>query len=236
MFRSVFIPNKNNAFAWGNVLFLMLLVAIGEIEAYAVLFGYFLETIVIGIFNCFKMYSCYKHNDKTAKVFGLILFFIFHYGFFIAVQSVFLFAFFSFDGNSFVKEPFHLIENFDAVLRLEGMPLIISVLFVSQLIKYIFDFQIPKKYNTYKVKDIMFKPYLRIIIQQFTVLLAGFFIIFSGGSLAAALLLILLRAIIDFILVAIREDTRILEYIVEKSYDGKMPKDDFRKQIILMTE
>ena len=93
MLKSVFIPNKTNAFAWGNVLFLMLLVALGRIEAYAVLFGYFLETIIIGVFNCFKMYACHKNNDKGSSVFKYILFFIAHYGFFIAVQSIFVFAF-----------------------------------------------------------------------------------------------------------------------------------------------
>ena len=236
MLKSVFIPNKTNAFAWGNVLFLMLLVALGRIEAYAVLFGYFLETIIIGVFNCFKMYACHKNNDKGSSVFKYILFFIAHYGFFIAVQSIFVFAFFSFDSDSFVKEPFHLISNFKAVLQLEGMPLILLVLTITQLVKYIFDFHLPKKYLRYNVKEIMFKPYLRIVIQQFAVILAGFFIIISSGSIAAAMLLIIIRAIVDFILVGIREQSKILEYFVEKSYDGKTPKSELRKQILLFTE
>ena len=236
MLKSVFIPNQSNAFAWSNVLLLITLVAIGEIEAYAVLFGYFLETIVIGIFNCVKMYASSKHNDRGIAVYKYILFFIVHYGFFIAVQSIFVFAFFSFDSDSFVKEPFHLIENYIAIFNLEGMPLIMIVLSVTQLIKYIFDFHVPKKYMKYKVKEIMFKPYLRIVIQQVAVIVAGFFIILSSGSVAAAILLILLRAIVDFILVGIRENSAVLEYFVEKSYDGKISKDELRKQILLLTE
>ena len=152
------------------------------------------------------------------------------------MQSIFVFAVFSFDNVGFVKEPFHLITNFKAVFQLEGMPLIMAFLTVTQLVKYIFDFLLAKKYLKYKVKEIMFKPYLRIVIQQFTVLLAGFFIIISSGSMAAAMLLILLRAVVDFVLVGIRENSEILEYFVEKSYDGKTPKSEIRKQILLFTE
>ena len=116
------------------------------------------------------------------------------------------------------------------------MPLILLVLTITQLVKYIFDFHLPKKYLRYNVKEIMFKPYLRIVIQQFAVILAGFFIIISSGSIAAAMLLIIIRAIVDFILVGIREQSKILEYFVEKSYDGKTPKSELRKQILLFTE
>ena len=236
MLRSVFIPNKNNAFAWANVLFLVLLVVIGEIDARTILFAYFLETIIIGVFNCFKMYASYKHNDTTAKIWQLIPFFIFHYSFFIAVQSVFLFAIFSFGKHSLVKEPFSIIENYNTVIHLDGMLIVIGLFTITQFLKYLFDFSMMKKYNEYKVNEVMFKPYARIFIQQFTVILAGFFIAFSNASIVAAILLIIIRALVDFFLVAIRENSILLDYIVEKSYDGKTSKEDLRKQLLLMTE
>ena len=92
MLKSVFYPNKTNSFAWVNVLFLIFLVTIGKVEAYAVLFGYFFESIIIGLFNVVKMYLSYKHNDKKASIFFSIPFFIVHYGGFIAIQSIFLFG------------------------------------------------------------------------------------------------------------------------------------------------
>jgi hypothetical protein len=218
------------------VLFLIVLVAIGKIEAYAVLFGYFLETIIIGVFNIVKMYLSNKYHDKKVSTLFYIPFFIFHYGGFIAVQSIFLFAIFSISGTSFIKEPFHILQNFSTILKLEGMEIVVPLLISTQLMKFIFDFVLPRKFEKYAVKDIMFKPYFRIVIQQFTVIIGSFFIMFSEGSLVAAMLLILLRFIVDFFMVAIREDSRVLEAVVNTIYDGKVSKADLKKQLLLLTE
>ncbi|WP_179343956.1 DUF6498-containing protein [Winogradskyella ursingii] len=236
MLKSVFYPNKANSYAWANVFLLIVLVAIGKVEAYAILFGYFLETIIIGIFNIFKMYLAYRHNDKKASIFGTIVFFIMHYGGFVAIQSIFLFAIFSFGKNSFINEPFNIIENFEAVMKLDGMDLILTILVGTQLIKFILDFLMPKKYELFTVNEIMFKPYFRIFIQQFTVIIGSFFIVFSEGSVMAAMLLIFLRFIVDFLFVAIREDSKFLGYVINRIYNGKVSKPELKKQLLLITE
>lgn len=236
MLKSVFYPSKTNSYAWVNVFAIITLVAIGRVEAYSVLFGYFLETIFIGVFNIVKMYYSYKFYDKKNSIVASILFFIVHYGGFIAIQSIFLFAIFSTGNNSFIKEPFNIIENFRIVLNLEGMPIILTLLIGTQFMKFFFDFLIPRKYEKFKVKEIMFKPYFRIIIQQFTVIIASFFMVFPTASILAAMLLIFLRFVVDFILVAIKEDSRVLDYIANKVDDGKVDKKELRKQILLFTE
>lgn len=236
MLKSVFYPNKVNSYAWVNVLFLIVLVAIGKIEAYAVLFGYFLETIIIGVFNVFKMYLAYKYHDKKIASLFYIPFFLVHYGGFIAIQSIFLFAIFSISGNNFIKEPFHILQNFSAILQLEGMNIVIPLLIGTQLMKFIFDYILPRKFEKFSTKEIMFKPYFRIVIQQFTVIIGSFFMMFSSGSIMAAMLLILLRFIVDFFFVAIREDSNVLDKTVNLIYDGKVSKDDLKKQLLLLTE
>ena len=236
MLKSVFYPNKTNSFAWVNVLFLIFLVTIGKVEAYAVLFGYFFESIIIGLFNVVKMYLSYKHNDKKASIFFSIPFFIVHYGGFIAIQSIFLFGIVSIAGDVSFKEPFNVLANFQKVLEIEGVPIVLALLVGTQLMKFIFDFLVPKKYNQFKVNEIMFKPYFRIFIQQFTVILGSFFMVFSNGSIVAAVLLIIFRFIVDFIFIAIKEDSEILERIVDKLHDGKISKSEIRKQLLLFTE
>jgi hypothetical protein len=236
MLKSVFVPNKTNSYAWVNILFIILLLVIGKIEPYAILFGYFIETIVIGFFNVLKMYVTYKHNDSKAPIIANILFFIAHYGGFVAIQSVFVFAIFSFGDSAIINEPFNLIVNYKMVLSLEGIKYFLPILIGSQLMKYVFDFIQPKKYMKFKVKDIMFKPYFRIVIQQFTVIIASFFMIFSGGSVLAATLLILLRFIVDFLFVAIKEESQFLDYLVDKLDDGKQSKEQLRKQLLAITE
>ncbi|TCK66897.1 hypothetical protein DFQ05_2183 [Winogradskyella wandonensis] len=240
MLKSVFIPNKANSYAWVNLLFIIFLVAIDKIEAHAVLFGYFLETIIIGVFNIFKMYLCrntyIEDNEKNDSIWFLIPFFVVHYGGFVAIQSIFLFAIFSISGNGFIKEPFNLIDNFNALLQLEGMLLMLLVLTVSQLLKFYFDFLKIEKFHQFTANEVMFKPYLRIFIQQFVVIIGSFFMMLSGAPIFAAILLILLRFVVDFLLVAIRENSHVLDYLVNKLHDGKVDKSTLRRQLLLFSE
>ncbi len=236
MLKSVFVPNQTNLYAWTNILLLIVLVAIGKIDASTILFGYFLESIIIGVFNAVKMYRCNSTGDNTKNKLFLIGFFLFHYGFFIAVQSIFLFAIFGISDNSLIKEPFNLITNYKTVLALEGMNIMLLVLAVGQVFKYYFDFIVPKKYEQFTTSEIMFKPYARIFIQQFVVIIGGFFIIFSVAPILTAILLILIRSLIDFFFVAIRENSVLLDRIVDKMYDGKTPKEDLKKQLLLFSE
>lgn len=236
MYAIIFKPNRYNSFAWMNIVALLLLLYVGKIDAYAVLFGYFLETIIIGFFNALKMFVSSKHHKSEKPIAFLIPFFIVHYGFFIAVQSIFVFVLMGQSDVIPIKEPFHLIANYSAVFKLEGMEYILGLLCITQLAKYIFDYIQPKKYLNFTPGEIMFKPYVRILIQQFAVILAMFFIMFSNADVVAAILLILIRAVVDFFLVAIRENDALLDRIVDKMYDGKTPKDELRKQLILFSE
>ncbi|TXG34713.1 DUF6498-containing protein [Seonamhaeicola maritimus] len=236
MYSIIFKPNRYNSFAWTNIVALLLLLYFGKVEPYTVIFGYFLETIIIGVFNVIKMYISSKHHKSEKSVAFLIPFFIFHYGFFIAVQSIFVFVIMEFGDVISVKEPFDLITNYGLVFKLKGMEYIIGLLLVTQLAKYVFDYIQPQKYLRFTPEEIMFKPYVRILIQQFAVILAMFFIMFSNADVMAAILLILIRAIVDFFLVGIRDNEALLNRIVDKMYDGKTSKEELKKQLILFSE
>jgi hypothetical protein len=231
------IPQKNNAFAWLNLLLLIAFVIIGKVSALAVLYGYFLETIIIGIFNVFKMVQCFKHDrERNKSIVFLVPFFIFHYGFFIAVQSIFLFVIVSMSGDQNITEPFHLMTNYKMVFQTEGILEIVFILGMSQILKYIFDFIQPQKYLAFSASEIMMKPYARIFIQQFVVILGSFFIVFSEASVVAALLLIIFRFLLDSFFVSIKSNAKLLEVVVDKLYDGKTPKAEIRKQLLLRSE
>ena len=236
MIKSIFIPSRTNVFVWLNLIILLVFLFTDIVEPYTVLFGYFLETIIIGIFNCFKIYKCYQHDKDSKGLLFHILFFCFHYGFFIAVQSIFLFGIFGLSNTADFKEPFHLITNFKLVLQLEGIDIVIYLMIFTQLVKYLIDFVLPKKYFEFKVKDVFFKPYLRIVIQQFVVILGSFFIVLSSAPIIAAVLLIVIRFFLDLFLVSIKKDSKVLDYLVEKSYDGKISKEELRKQYEVFTE
>lgn len=236
MLASVFIPNRYNSYAWINVLGLIMLLYLGKIEPYTVLFGYFLETIIIGVFNIFKMIMASKHDGSGKSIWFLVPFFMFHYGMFVAVQSIFAFVIIGISGTSFISEPFRLIENYTTILTLEGMEYVLPLLVGTQVLKLIFDYTLPKKYIEFTATEIMTMPYVRIFIQQFTVILAMFFIIFSNAGVIAAILLIFFRAVVDFFMVAIRDDEQLLSKIVDKLYDGKTTKEKLKKQLLLFSE
>lgn len=236
MFNAIFTPNKTNSYAWMNLVLLVLLLFLGKIEPYTILFGYFVESIIIGVFSVLKMVAASRYDGSEKSILFYIIFFIFHYGIFIAVQSVFVFAILTFGGFESIKEPFYIIENYQIILQQKGMEYIIPLLIATQLLKFIFDFMEPKKYLQFSVQEIMLKPYVRIIIQQFTVILAMFFIVFTNASVVAALLLIFFRAVVDLVLTAIREDANFLDFLVNKFYDGKISKEKIRKQLLLFSE
>ncbi|MFD0989067.1 DUF6498-containing protein [Mariniflexile jejuense] len=236
MLASVFIPNRYNSYVWVNVLGLILLLYFGKVEPYTVLFGYFLETIIIGMFNIVKMLMASKHDGSGKSIWFLVPFFIFHYGMFVAVQSIFAFVIIGISRTSFISEPFNLIENYTTILALEGMEYVLPLLIGTQVLKLIFDYILPEKYLEFTASEIMTMPYVRIFIQQFTVILAMFFIIFSNASVIAAILLIFFRAVVDFFMVAIRDNEQLLSKIVDKLYDGKTTKEKLRKQLLLFSE
>ncbi|MBO3097499.1 DUF6498-containing protein [Gelidibacter pelagius] len=237
MLFSVFMPNRNNSYVWMNIVFLVSFLLMGKITPYAILFGYFLETLIIGVFNVFKMVAASRHDGSGKTIGFLVLFFMFHYGMFVAIQSVFVFVIIGIDGQTFIREPFYIIENYRGILALEGMAYVLPILIGTQLMKFIFDFMLPKKHLEFAAYEMMYKPYVRIVIQQFAVIIAFFFfIIFSDAARTAALLLIFFKSLIDFSLSAIREDTKVLDYLVEKLYDGKTSKNLLRKQLLLFSE
>lgn len=237
MFKSLFLPQNSNAFAWVNLLLILALLYFKILNPLGVLFVYFLESIIIGVFNIIKMRYCQKYQGQPIGTFiAQSLFFVFHYGFFIAIQSVFLFVILSMADVPNIKEPFHILDNYWEILNSEGVFNALIVLTIGQLIKFILDFMLPQKYRLFTIEEVMFKPYLRIFIQQFVVILGMFFIIFTEASIFAALLLIIFRFLIDLLFSAIKTNSLVLEKIVEKLYDGKTPKNEIKKQLLLWSE
>ena len=239
MLKNIFYPTTQNVFVWLSSIYLFFLLYSGKITPMTVLFVYFLETIIIGVFNALKMFwstKFGKSKDQKSENFGLIIFFLIHYGFFVGVQSILAFSLFKFKENSFVKEPFHLIENYGTLLSLEDIKYALPAILFMHFGKFTADFLGNRKYQKMSSLELMAKPYIRIFIQQFVVILASFFMIFSAAGIFAAIFLILFRLFIDLSLEAIKEDSKILDYLSEKLANDKVTKQEIKKQLLLFTE
>ncbi len=237
---SILKISRYNYMIYVNALFLLCLLSVGYVSALAVVMAYFIESIVIGIFNAVKMALSTSYSNKTegggAGNYGLIVFFCFHYGFFIAIQSIFVFSFFSIDEGLF-REPFFLIENYAALLQLDGMWLLIASMLLTHLFALISNFLADRRYREFTANELMAKPYLRILIQQFVVILSGFFLVFVNAGMVAAILLILFRLVLDLALLSLRENTVLLDKAAQW-YASKNGTDvaKIRKQLLLFSE
>ncbi|WP_347374138.1 DUF6498-containing protein [Aequorivita sp. Q41] len=227
MLKKVFFPNSKNFYIWVNSVFLLVLVVFNYVAPLAVVFAYFFETILIGFFHIIKLWLVItkgKPTEKDGKLpsgFGMIGFFIFHYGMFVAVQSIFAFSFFE-SSIPGIDSGFNLINNYWVLLNEKGMGIILASLFFSNLTYFYNNFLTNKKYHDYTAAEIFFKPYVRIFIQQFVVLFSGFFFILFSAGYAAALLLILLRLPVDLLIVSIKKDSPVFDETMKKysnSYD-----------------
>lgn len=239
MFKAVFFPTSQNATIWLNALYMLVLLLAGVIDPVVVFFAYFIDTMIIGVFNALKIYYTIRLGNKNGDNEmgkGLILFFLFHYGFFIAVQSVFGFLIFTFGEDALFKEAFNLIDNYTAVLQLDGMWYVLVGILVSNAYQFLVEFIGKDKYLLFTPGEVMMKPYVRIFIQQFVVIIIGFFAVLINMGLIAALLLIGFRLIIDLILSSIKKDSKSLDYFAKKLVSEKMTLEEMKQQLLAFTE
>ena len=241
MLRSIFLPSRNNGIVWGTSLYLAYLLFTGSISGLTILFVYFIETLIIGLFNVLKMFIVLRvgEKEKANKFvlrYGIILFFIFHYGFFVGVQSVFGFTLFEIEGTVNVGEPFHLIENYTNLLAFEGINKAMPAIFLNHLAWFILGFLREKRYNYFTANEIMFKPYMRIVLQQFAVIISVGMVLITGKTLFVGVLLIVLRLGLDLTLEAIKINSKLLDYLAEKMANDKTPKEVMKRQLIIFSE
>ncbi len=184
--------------------FLVVFFAIVDgISANEVLWIYWSQSVIIGIFNFIKMITLKEFSTEgfrqgnrqmpptRATAISSAIFFLFHYGFFHFIYSVFLGGFSMFSGTS--------------GSGMENKYILLSA--VVFFISYIIEFINSKKEQTDELPNIgaiMFAPYARIIPMHLTIILGGF--IGAAGSffstntnLAVIVLFIGIKTVVDLI-------------------------------------
>lgn len=153
---------------------------------------YCLETVIIGGYNVIKMaiVTFYKKKDvwegaggSTSLVTGwfFLLFFIFHYGFFVFVQTS-IFAGVSGLSSAGSFGPFNFLGKIFSYLTIDAK----TVLYIFILMygcRAMFEFILNGRYKTISLGVLMFQPYLRIFIQQMVVILGSLFLAFGAGKI-----------------------------------------------------
>ncbi len=208
--RQILLPNKANAFLWVSALCMLFGLLVLHWSPASVLTAYFFETIIIGLIHVVKMLTvlfwskaqkAIPPNKKTNENHGgSILFFIAHYFFFVFVQSVFMFLLLQGEVSG-VKDSFQVWNNYAVLLQQSDTQQAVALIFFTNIVIALRQFFIPGKYHVYTLAGMFMQPYVRIIIQQFVVIVSGFFM-FMNGAIVAAILLIATRLVIDLYLFA----------------------------------
>jgi len=170
---------------------------------------YCLETVIIGIFNLLKMgvITLWKKTDtwyngqSRMQVTGLffMFFFLVHYGMFVAIQTGLFFAA-SGIGKTFHTGFFDFFLHWPQYLSSESYSVLLGFV-ISYGFKFLWDFVGKQEYKEISLMRQMFQPYLRIFIQQVTVILGSMFLQFGSGKifiLIFALVKIVFEVLLDF--------------------------------------
>ena len=194
--------SKTNQAILLNAMFLIGLLLTGKANPIAIVFAYIFETIIIGLIHAVKLFYIIRYDNEPGKVekklinFASIFFFLIHYGFFVAIQSIFLYVAFAVNDDRFSASlnP----NNFLVIFKIDGFYMVSISLILTHLVEFYFNFLKNKKYLNQNFENYFVKPYLRIFIQQFLAIIPFFFLIMTDYvGIIAALLLILMRAALD---------------------------------------
>ncbi|HEY6504958.1 MAG TPA: DUF6498-containing protein [Chitinophagaceae bacterium] len=150
---------------------------------------YALETLIVGIMTLLKMAvitlargkDLWYNQGSSTPVSGLFFMFFFtiHYGLFAAVQATIFSqsANITPSGSGLMHFFFHWYDyvNKDIAIMLAGF---VASYFVTSFIPFVAS----GEYKTISMMRVMFQPYGRIFIQQFTVILGSMFLSFGWGK------------------------------------------------------
>ena len=152
---------------------------------------YCLETIIIGIFNLARMAIVtlvkktdnWENNGKVTRQSGLffMLFFLVHYGIFVGVQMGIFFGV-SGIGKEAGITTFNFFYKWPQLLHNDSL-IVLGIFVFCYCYKMIIEFVLSGEYRSTSLMRLMFQPYGRIFVQQFTVIVGSMFLTFGAGKI-----------------------------------------------------
>ena len=155
----------------------------------AIMVLFWAESAVIAFYTILKMIL-------VGKLFALLAvpFFIGHFGAFMAMHFLFIYAFFL-HGLGAGPEP-----AFGEVLRTVFVPIWapIAALFISHGISFFTNFLGRREYASASLSKLMHAPYSRIMVMQVTLIFGGWIVLLLKTPIGALVLLVAMKTAADF--------------------------------------
>lgn len=171
---------------------------------------YALETIVIGIFNVFKLVAVYYYGVRAEQgdmgLFSVVAFSS-SYSLLVYVQ---LTCFFVVAGNlNGVKGGFGILEGIDFFMDDETTYIALSAFVVSNAFSFVNDFILSEEYTRRNVNQQIAEPFPRVLIMQ-AIVFGGLIIFISLGNGMGIIIPLTILKIISEIILKNRKATEII--------------------------
>ena len=186
----------NNLFMLFGVLFL-------HWDVFVIMFLYWAENVIIGVFNVLRM--LFAGKGGAGKLFH-IPFFCFHYGAFCLAHSVFIgiFGGLTYDVHNPLLPVVDALFSYRPGAALMGMlayaPWIsISLLLIvfNQVVSFVRHYLLSDEFRTMDCSDLFGLPYGRIIKLHTAIFFGGILIIFTGSNRYGMCLIIIGKMLYD---------------------------------------
>lgn len=157
-------------------------------DLFQIMFIYWAESAIVGIYSLLKLII-------SRPLAGLLYtpIFLIHFGIFMRVHLIFIFALFKPEivSKSFLPE-WEVIFSF---LEMSMIP--IGLLILSHGFSFIFNFINKKESEGKSIEDFMKMPYMRIATMHFTVILGGILLLIFKAPVIGLIFLIFLKTATD---------------------------------------
>lgn len=151
---------------------------------------YWLENVVIGVFNALKMLSCAGSESFLQRIF-MTLFFSVHYGMFCFGHGTFVVDLFGGDLKS-IPAALQIIAH-------NGLQYALIALIVSHGFSFLKNFLIEGEFKKLSVSNVMFSPYKRIIVLHVFIIFGGIALQTFGVTQMGLLMLAVVKIVADVI-------------------------------------
>jgi hypothetical protein len=158
---------------------------------------YALETVVVGIFNVFRMLAINYVSSPIDKqksgllCLGMVSFFLVHYYFIVFIQ---LFIFFK-DGYIYDS----VFQAIPAIVREGSYTFALGACVINNAYSFINGFIIPGTFTKRTMGWQMFEPYSRVFMQQAVVMTGGFIFTLTGNAYPVLIVFVAAKIFVDIV-------------------------------------
>jgi len=162
----------------------------------SVMLLFWLENVIVGILNIPRIvFASGEDNARAYFFFSRVFtaaFFTVHYGLFTFVHGAFVFSMF---GGEAYREPSpHQVWQ---LIMQEQLYWAVAALLTSHLASLLLNYFIAGEYRTATVKQMMKKPYGRIVVLHMGIIFGGILLDILSAPLAGLVVLLLIKNIFD---------------------------------------